>query len=67
MKPCDCRSLQDCDKIEEQAVAFNHRQIGVDSTGVLLAIDPHFRCKFSHKTFVRLAKWYFTDQDEGKN
>ena len=64
MKPCNCKSMQDCEKLEVRAIAFNHRQIRVDSTGVILAIDPHFRCKFSHKTFSEFVKWYLEDQDE---
>ena len=64
MKPCNCKTLQDCEKLEVRAIDFNHRQIRVDSTGVILAIDPHFRCKFSHQTFAEFVKWYLEDQDE---
>lgn len=62
MKPCDCRSLNDVDTLEEQGLAFNSKKIAVDSTGVLLIIDPYVRIKIDHKNFKRFAKWYLEDQ-----
>ena len=64
MKPCNCFGKYDCEKLEARAIAFDDGTIRVDSTGVILAIDPHFRCKFSHQTFAEFVKWYLEDQDE---
>ena len=70
MKPCNCKSMQDCEKLEVRAIDFNDGTIRVDSTGVMLSIDPHLtdireiRCKFSHQTFAEFVKWYLEDQDE---
>lgn len=66
MKPCDCKSLQDCDELEEQAISYNSRGIAVDSIGVILSIDPHVQVKFTHKIFRRLVDWYLEDQSPNK-
>jgi hypothetical protein len=66
MKPCDCKSLIDCDKLDEQAISFNSRGIAVDSIGVILSIEPHVRVKFTHKIFKRLVEWYLEDQSPNK-
>ena len=65
MKPCECKTVKDCDSLEEQAISFNGRGIGVDSIGVILTIDPHIRIKFTHKTFRRFVDWYLEDQEKG--
>ena len=62
MKPCDVKSLQDYDKLEEAGLAYNYYKIGVDSMGVILTIEPHARMKFSHKYFKRFCEWYLEDQ-----
>ena len=52
MKPCNCKTLQDCEKLKVRAIDFNDGTIRVDlfdadeyggpaSTGVMLSIDPH--------------------------
>jgi len=63
MKPCDCKTMHDCECLEEQAISFNGRGIGVDSIGVILSIDPHIRIKFTHKTFRGFVDWYLEDQN----
>ena len=62
MKPCDCKTLQDCDALKEQGLAYNNYSIGVDSMGVILTIDPYCRMKFAHSMFKRFCEWYLNDQ-----
>ena len=63
MKPCDCRMISDINRLECQGLSFNSRSIGIDSTGVILTIDPYARIKVDHKNFKRFAKWYLEDQE----
>jgi len=62
MKPCDCKSMRDVSKLEEQGVSFNNYQIEVDSGGVLLTIDPYCRIKIHNRCFKRFAEWYLSEQ-----
>ena len=62
MKPCNVRSIQDYDRLEEAGLGFNNENISIDSRGVFLTIDPHCRIKINHKSFKRFAEWYLTDQ-----
>lgn len=64
MEPSDCKTMQDVDSLKEQGLAFNNYKIEVDSTGVLLDIDPHVRIKIPHKWFKAFAAWYLEDQGE---
>ena len=66
MIPCDCRSMQEVDSLNEQGIARNQYKINVDSRGVLLDIDPHVRIKIPHGTFSAFAKWYLENQPEVK-
>lgn len=63
MKPCDCRSMQDVKKLEEAGIGHNNYKCCVDSTGVLLDIDPYVRIKIPHNRFKEFAEWYLTEQD----
>ena len=62
MKPCDVRSLGDCNELKEQGLSFNDYAITVHSTGVFLEIDPYVRFKINHNMFGRFARWYLEDQ-----
>ena len=43
--------IEDVDSLYEQGIGFNNYKITIDSTGVLLDIDPHVRIKIPHKKF----------------
>lgn len=73
MKPCDVKTLDDYDKLEDAGLAFNSKKIeintmgiGIDAIGVILTIDPYCRMKFNHSTFRRFAEWYLADQGDHK-
>lgn len=63
MKPCDVKSIQDYDKLSDQGLSLNSRSIGIDSNGVILEINPYFKCRFNHKIFKKFAEWYLEDQE----
>ena len=62
MKPCDCKSLQDINKLTERELEYNEKSISVDSVGVILETVPSFRVKFTHTIFRRFCEWYLEDQ-----
>lgn len=63
MRPCDIKTINECQDLQESGIAFNSRKIEVDSSGVYLTIEPHTRVKFSHKIFKRFTEWYLEDQE----
>jgi|APSaa5957512622_1039677.scaffolds.fasta_scaffold725911_1 hypothetical protein len=54
--------IEDVDSLYEQGIGFNNYKITIDSTGVLLDIDPHVRIKIPHKKFKAFAEWYLEKQ-----
>jgi hypothetical protein len=62
MKPCDCKSWTDLEKLEEQGIGHNNKRLIMDSTGVFIDIDPYVRIKIPHTDFKRFAVWYLEDQ-----
>ncbi len=64
MKPCNCKSMADIEKLDTQGIAFNNKKIMIDSSGVVLEIEPHVRIKIDHINFKRFAEWYLKDQDK---
>jgi len=62
MKPCDCKSMRDVRSLEEDGLALNNYNIIIDSSGVMLTIDPYCRIKINHRKFKQFAEWYLADQ-----
>ena len=63
MKPCDCKSIEDYDALQENGISFNqYKFYVVDGTGVVLEIDPHVKIRIPSKHFKRFAEWYLEDQ-----
>jgi len=64
MKPCNCRSVTDVEELDAQGIAFNNKKIIIDSSGVILEIEPYVRIKIDHRSFKKFAEWYLEDQDK---
>ena len=64
MKPCDCQTMQDWLKLQEQGIKFNNQSVFIDTPGVILEIKPYVRVKFTRESFKRFAEWYLEDQKE---
>jgi len=65
MKPCNCKSMADIEKLDTQGIAFNNKKIMIDSSGIVLEIEPYVRIKIDHINFKRFAEWYLKDQKVG--
>jgi len=66
MKPCDCKSMKDVRSLQEQGLSLNNYNIIIDSSGVMLTIDPYCRIKINHRKFKQFATWYLEDQKPDK-
>ena len=65
MKPCDCKTLQEIDKLEEQGIRFNNYHFGIaDGRGVLIEIDPYVCIRIPSNKMKSFAEWYLEDQGE---
>lgn len=61
MRPCDCNSIEDTKKLNEQGIGFNDQSITVIPTYVLLKMG-HTEIKIPMRRFKDFAEWYLADQ-----
>jgi|GEM_PF-2011405 len=61
MRPCDCVSQVDFERLNEQSIAFNEWSITPHSYRVDIR-GPHFRVSIPKGQFTRFARWYLTEQ-----
>lgn len=62
MKPCDCKSIVEVEKLMVQGISLNNESLSVDSAGVYIYIRPYVKLRVGHANFKRFAEWYLKDQ-----
>jgi len=68
MRPCDCKTYGDCQKLNERGLKFNDQSILIVSPSTIdrkMEIDPYVKVnktKVTIANFKRFAKWYLKDQ-----
>lgn len=62
MKPCDCNSIEEANKLNEQGIAFNDVSIEVIPNQVIIN-QGRCQLKMWQDHFKRLAQWYLTAQE----
>ena len=71
MKPCDCKTYGDCQKLNERGLRFNNQMILIISPTTIdpkMKINPYVKInnttKVTMANFKRFAEWYLEDQKD---
>jgi hypothetical protein len=65
MKPCDCKDIQDLQKLNETGIGSNDDMLKVIPNYVELTLGP-MMVKISMRRFRQFAEWYLKDQSKEK-